>query len=802
MAYSLIGKDFTPSDVRAKVTGGARYAEDFRVQGMVYARLLTSPAPHARIRNLDLSRALEMPGVVGVMTADDVPPASFPQPPLLTNEPLFVGDPILAVAAVDERSAEDAIEQISFDIERLPFVTDPLTSLRPGGPNARGNGNVGNYAMRDEMLDLHWTEEQFRELEQGRLPQGEAAREWAYGDVEDGFARADYVLDQSFVNASHSHHSMEPRSALSYWENGKCFVYGSCQSGTFPLPMLSGLIGVSPEDIVFIAEFCGGGFGSKGAAYPAMAIPAHFSRRINRPVMLRISREEEYFIGSARHGFQGRVKMGFRSDGRLLAADLYLVQDNGSYGGFSDWLAAADSFSLIYQPEAMRFRGVPLITNTPPKGPQRGPGQNQIHAAVEPMFDRAARELGLDPLAIRQINAPESDSSYGSDRGGMTSAYISEALAMGAERFDWAGRRARSGRRNGSKVIGVGVGQAYHSAGSSGFDGLVRITPDGKLHIHTGVGNLGTYSYSSTSRVAAEVLRHRWENTVIERGDTRRHLPWNNGQFGSNTSFTMTRTNYVAAVDAVRKLLEIAAIELGGATEDYDIGDERVFLREDPSRFITYADAAARAIELGGRYSGELAPEDINPITGRSVAALAGTGLIGVARDNLDRDGTPPALAVGFIEIELDTETGKYEILDYLGVADCGTVLHPRGLEIQTKSAAVMGFGMAGFERHAYDPQNGLPAATSLWQAKIPTILDVPTPMDHDAVGMADPENPVGARGIGEPIQGCASAALLCAIADALGGHQFNRVPVTADMILHAAAGLEPSHGPLQTNTT
>lgn len=802
MAYSLIGKDFTPPDVRAKVTGGAKYSEDFRVEGMVYARLLTSPAPHARVTNLDVSQALQLPGVVGVMTADDLPPMQFPGTPLLSNEPMFVGDPILAVAAIDEQTAEDAMSLVSFDMELLPFAVDPLTSLRPGGPNARSSGNVGNSAMRDEMLDLHWTDEQFRDLEQGQLPQGNAAREWTYGDVEAGFAAADYILEQSFVNASHSHHSMEPRSALSYWENGKCFVYGSSQSGTFPLPTLSRLIGIAQEDIVFIAEFCGGGFGSKGSAYPAMAIPAHMSRLINRPVMLRISREEEYFLGSARHGFQGRVKMGFRGDGRLLAADLYLIQDNGAYGGFSDWLSGADSFSLIYQPQSMRFRGVPVITNTPAKGPQRGPGQNQIHAVIAPILDKAARELDIDPLAIRQINAPSGDSSYGPTRRTMTSAYIAEALALGAERFDWAGRRLRSGQRNGTKVIGVGVGQAYHSAGSSGFDGLVRITPDGKLHVHTGVGNLGTYSYSSTARVAAEVLGYSWENTVIERGDTRKHLPWNNGQFGSNTSFTMTRTNYVAAIDALGKLLEIAAIELGGSTEDYDIGDERVFNREDPSIFITYADAAAKAIEYGGRFSGLSAPEDINQITSRSVAALAGTGLIGVARDNLEHEGTPPGLAVGFVEIELDTETGKFEVLDYLGVPDCGTVLHPRGLEVQTKGAAVMGFGMAGFERHAYDPQNGLPAATSLWQSKIPTYLDVPSPMDFAAVDMADPQNPVGARGVGEPIQGCAAAALLCAIADALGGHQFNRVPVTADMILNAASGLEQSHAPLSTNTT
>jgi len=802
MAYSLIGKDFTPPDVHGKVTGKARYAEDFKVDGMLYARLLTSPIPHARVVSLDVSAALQMEGVVAILTADDVPQMPNLGNPILTNEPAYVGDPILAVAAVDERTAEDAIQAINFDFEPLPFVTDPLDSLQPGGPHARTQGNVGNATMQDDFRSIHWSDDEFASLDNHELPQGEAAREWTVGDLDAGFAAADYILDESFITASYSHNSMEPRSAMAYWENGKCFVYGSSQSQSFPVPGLAGYIGIDPADLVFVAEYCGGGFGSKGGPYPAMSIPAHMSRLTGRPVMLRISREEEYYIGSARHGFQGRAKIGFRNDGRITAVDLYVIQDNGANSGFSDWTSAGDAVSLVYQPEAMRFRGIPVFTNTPLKGPQRGPGQNQIHSAIEPLLDKAARELGLDPLTIRQVNAPLGDDTYGANASTLTSSHLSEALAIGAEQFDWETKRAQSGQRNGSKVIGVGVGQAYHSAGSNGFDGLVRITPDGKLHIHTGVGNLGTYSHTGTSRVAAEILKCNWDNCVIERGDSRRHLPWNLGQFGSNTSFTMTRTNYVAAMDALEKLLEIAAIELGGSPEDYGIGDERVFRKEDPSTFISYADAATRAIELGGKYSGQIAPEDINSMTSRSVAGLAGTGLIGVARDNLDKDGTVPALAAGFIQIELDTETGKYEILDYLGVADCGTVLHPRGLEIQVKSAAVMGFGMAGYERHAYDPQNGLPAATGIHNCKLPTYLDSPSPMDWAATDIPDPQNPVGVKGVGEPIQGCATAALLCAISDALDGHEFNRVPVTADMIVNAASGREQSQKPLSTNTT
>jgi CO/xanthine dehydrogenase Mo-binding subunit len=301
--------------------------------------------------------------------------------------------------------------------------------------------------------------------------------------------------------------------------------------------------------------------------------------------------------------------------------------------------------------------------------------------------------------------------------------------------------------------------------------------------------------------VAAEVLGYDWANCVIERGDSSRHLPWNLGQFGSNTSFTMTRTNYVAAVDAKQKLLQIAAMELGGKPEDYDLQGERVVSRADPGSAIGFADCAQRAIELGGAYSGEQAPEDINPLTRRSVAGLAGTGLIGVAKDTLEKTGTVPALAAGFIEIELDVETGRFAILDYLGVADCGTVMHPQSLANQVRGGAVMGFGLACYERHVYDPKLGLPANVQLHDCRLPSYLDLPAEMQWAAVDKPDPQSPVGSKGIGEPLQGCAAAALLCAISDALGGHLFNRTPVVPDMIINALAEQPQSHGPLQVNT-
>jgi xanthine dehydrogenase molybdenum-binding subunit len=800
MAYELIGKNFTPPDVEAKVTGRARYSEDFRREGMLFAKLLTSPVPHGRIRNLDVSEALALPGVEGVLTADEVTNPPAPEQPILTNNPTYVGEPILAVAAVSESVAAEALELIRYDIEELPFTVDPLESLFPGGPDARTEGNVANRGV--DFRQIKWTARDFAAVDEGQLPEGEPAREWSYGDVDGGFAEAALVLDETFVTQGISHHSMEPRSCMAYWENGKCHLHASTQSQSFVTPGFAAIIGIPVEDLVFVGEYCGGGFGSKGGPYPIPAVPALLSRKLNnRPVMMRISRHEEYFVGSARHGFQGRVKMGFREDGRLLAVDLYVVQENGPTTGFTDWTSAADAVSIVHSPLAMRFRGIPVMTNTPVRGPQRGPGQNQIAMAIEPLLDKAAHQLNVDRVEIRRINAPTPEWRYGGNQSGLTSAHLREALEIGAEEFDWSGRMARNGQVNGSKVRALGVGSAYHSAGGSGFDGLVVLTPEGKLHVHTGVGNLGTYSHTGTSRVAAEVLRCDWNDCVVVRGDSRKHLPWNLGQFGSNTSYTMTRTNFVAATDAVNKLKEIAATDLGGSADDYDIGDHRVFRKDDQSVGMTYAEAAQRAIELGGKFSGHEVPDDLNPMTRASAAAVAGTGLVGVAKDNLEQIGTVPALAAGFIEIELDTETGKYEIIDYLGVADCGTVIHPQGLATQTKSGAVMGIGLAALERHIYDPQNGLPGSVNLLQAKPPSFLDVPATMHSAAVEIPDPMNPIGAKGIGEPVQGCAAAALICAISEALGGHYFNRSPVVADMIVNAAAGRAQSHGPLDVNT-
>jgi len=797
MAWSLIGKNFTPPDIRGKVTGEAKFAEDFRAEGMVFARLLTSPMPHGRVLGIDAAEALEMDGVYGLLTADDDGVGN-----LLTNEPLYVGDPILAVAAIDETTAQNAIERINLEIEPLPFTCDPLQSLYPGGPDARGDGtNVGGPRNGIEPRRVKWTAADFAAVPEGRLPMGEAPWEWAFGDLEAEFANAALVFDETFVAAGNSTHSMEPRTAMAYWQNGKCYVHTGVQSHTAIIENLADALGVGVDEVVLINEYCGGGFGSKSSASAMAGIAGHLSKQINRPVMLRVSRHEEFFIGSARGALQGRVRIGFRADGRVAAVDLSIVQDGGANGGFIDAPDSGRAISASYQPLAMRFRGIPVVTNTTPRGPQRGPGFTQIAAIMEPIMDKAARELDVDRLDIRLMNAPGMDATVDGERIPVTSAYMPEALERGAALFDWETQRTRSGERTGSKVIGIGIGQSYHDIGRSGYDGLVVLTPDGRLHLHSGVGNLGTYSYVGTTRAAAEALKCDWENCVVHHGITSRHLPYATMSVSSTTSWTMSRANYVAGMDAVAKLKEIAALDLGGDPADYDIGEHRVFRIAAPDTFLTYAQAAQRAIELGGKYSGAEPPDDIHDITRTSVAGVAGTGLVGVAKDTLRLEGDAPALVCGFARVEVDVETGEVAILDYVAVADCGTVMHPQGLATQLKGGGAFGMGYALHERQIYDPQNGLPGNIGFHHCKPATYLDVPATVQWDAVDKPDPQNPTGIRGVGEPTMGAAAAAVLSAVSDALDGHIFNRVPVTADMIVNHVAGRPQSYRPLQIHS-
>src|SRR3984957_157951 len=310
----LIGKDYETPDLYAKVTGQAKYAEDYHADGMLFCKLLLSPMPHARVKHIDAREALATPGVRAILTADDLPPpadsltdngtvirANPKSERALTMEPVYQGEPILAVAAVGELTAAGATAKDYPDLQPLPFVIDPLETLRPGGPNPRTDGNIwvmpkgstpgAPPTQPPTMGELKWTDEDFANAKAGQLPMGKTPDQWSYGDLDAGFESAALVLDETFVTPDTSHQTLETRSAMAYWQNGKVYVYTGTQSTAQTVPAIARWLNIDRGKVVLISEYTGGGFGSKVTAGLSLVIPALLSKKANAPVMMRIRRD-------------------------------------------------------------------------------------------------------------------------------------------------------------------------------------------------------------------------------------------------------------------------------------------------------------------------------------------------------------------------------------------------------------------------------------------------------------------------------------------------------------------------------
>jgi CO/xanthine dehydrogenase Mo-binding subunit len=856
--FKILGKNYVTPDLVAKVTGRAKYSEDFRAEGMVFVKLMPSPRPHARIISIDASAALAMPGVHGILTADDLPapppppggppagappakkaeggeappakkaagaaagavagvqgaappagtptspatpPAAAPQaPPMpqeysLTKEPVYEGEPILAIAADSEELASEAIDRIVVNFEPLPHVIDPLEGLRPGSPNGREQGNV---FVGPSMRTLKWTDADMAEVDAGRFPvNAEAAETLTFGDVEQGFKEADLIVERVMHQQTTSHQPLESRSAMAYWQNGKCYLHVSTQSLARTVASVAGWVGVKPDELVLISEYTGGGFGSKIPGAQSMAIPALMSKKLNgRPVMMRISRAEETYIGRVRPGYQGWIKMGFKKDGRVTAIDTFIVEAAGPYRRQGDHSTTANLGSLLFQPPHMRFRGISVATNTPPGVSQRAPGGLQASVWFEPLVHEASKKLGIDQVAIHKLNAPEGQPLFGlvppntppgRPRNKLTSCFVKECLDKGAEMFNWETRKSVSGQRSGSKIKGVGVGIGAYTAGSIGVDGLCILRPDGMLEIHQGIGNLGTHSTFDTARVICEVSGFPWEKTEVVWGNTSKGLPWSSIQAGSQTTYAHTRANYATGMDFKKKLQEVAAKTVGGSPDSYDTNAQGV-IRRGGGLVLPWAKAAEAAIKLGGIYDGTETPKEINAMTKAAAAAHKGRGLMGVARDNLPRDGQTYGFMAAFAEVEVDVETGVWTITDFVGVADVGTVMHPHSLGGQILGGGIQGIGHVRSQKLVYDPHYGAGLATRMHHNKPPTILDIPKKSQWAAVGLPDPTNPIGAKGIGEPSTVAAAGAVLAALADAVGDDVIRRTPVQPEMIMATLA--------------
>jgi len=795
--FMHVGKDFEVPDGRAKVTGRAKYADDYLFENLLHAKTVKSPYAHARVRSIDTSGAEAMSGVRAVITYEDAPQDPVGQP-ALDPEPKVFGTPVAAVAAVDEYTAAAAAEEIDVEYEVLDHVIDPVETLKPGSANARSEGNVPTGEAAGESAEgqgggnaaidtIKWPDADFST----RYPTnpGEYTVEWSWGNVEDGLANADVVIEDVVEAHPVVNNPMEPRSSVAHWQsNGKLMVYGSSQSVSLTHTGLSGYLGISPADMVMINNYCGGGFGSKGTWYPQMAVPALLSKQVNQPVKIRGTRKEEFFWGNGRSSNVFRFRLGFSNDGRLTGLDVETIADAGAYSSdaLSNISSAFTALSANLQPETMRARGVGVFTNTPKRWPMRGPGQNQAAMAVEPLIDRAANELGIDRVEIRQINSPTNGDPAGADQAPLTSAYLSEAYGMAADAFDYESKKSLNGQREGNVVHGIGIGSASHASGYVGFDGLVVIHTDGTVEVRQGAGNLGTESYAAVARLAAETLKVPWEQVQVSWGRSDKSA-FTLGQFSSNTTFTTGLSNVKAAETAVQYLKEIAVNEFGGSVDDYEVADAMVSNGEGDS--LTFAEAAQVAVELGGKYTGEEVPqkyqESLVPLTLAAAGDAYGQALVAFGKTGGDDlGGFVDSFNAALAHVTIDLETGKVEVEEMANWGDSGTIVHPDSYTAQIEGGAIQGIGYALTEHMRFDQETGVPVNTDWYKNKPPSIMDYSnSPLKVGGVDEPDSYGPHGAKGVGEPPYGAASAAVVSAIEAGLGT-TFMHHPITASDIL------------------
>ncbi|WP_435126891.1 xanthine dehydrogenase family protein molybdopterin-binding subunit [Halobaculum sp. D14] len=793
-----VGQDFEIPDGRAKVTGEAKYADDYLFDNALDAKTVKSPYAHAKVQDIDTTAAEQMAGVEAVITYKDVPGTDIGQP-ILAEEPLVYGYPVAAVAAKDEYTAAAAVEEIDVEYEVLDHVVDPVETLKPGSPNARPEGNAptgeaggesaeGQGGATNAVGTIKWKNADFSE----RFPKnpGKYPLKWSWGDVEKGFEKADHVVEDTVESQPFATNPLEPRSTVAHWQsNGSVKVWGSSQSMSMTHTGLASMIGVSPANLTFINNFTGGGFGSKGTSYPQMGVPALLSKELNRPVKIRGTRKEEFHWGNGRSTLIAKIKVGITDDGTITALDIQGIADSGAYSAdaLSTLSSAYNSISQCWQPETLRVRGIGVFTNTPKRWPQRGPGQNQGGLVMSQVIDELAEVASIDPLELRMQNTPSQGDPAGPTRAPITSANLKEAYEMAAEDINYEEKRRRSGTVEGSKIYGVGAGTASHHSGYIGFDGLVAVHTDGTVEVRQGAGNLGTESFAAVARMVAETMDVPWDQVKVQWGRSDQ-ASFTLGQFSSNTTFTTGLANVKAAETAMEYLREIASQTLGGAPDDYEVtGGEVVNTQTGDS--MTLAQAAQAAVEMGGKYTAETVPtkyqESLVPLTIAAAQDIKGESLVAFGKSTSeDLDGFVTSFAGCIAEVSVDLQTGEVAVEEIANYADSGRIIHPEGHKAQVEGATVQAIGYVLMEHYLHDDDTGIPLNTDFYKNKPPAIQDYSeTELKTGGVDNPDPYGPHGAKGVGEPPYGAAAAAVASATRDALGV-TFDTFPLSPSEVL------------------
>jgi xanthine dehydrogenase YagR molybdenum-binding subunit len=744
---SVVGKPIPRVEGDLKVTGRAQYAYDVRLPGQIYAKVLRSPHPHARVVRIDTTRAEALNGVRSVLsrqTAGDV--SWFKDTVLFSDVVRYVGDEVAAVAADSEEIAEDALRLIEVEYEPLPFVVDPEAALAPGAPKIHEDGNIG----------------------------GKVA-EYERGDVVAGFGSADVVVEQTYVTPAALHNCLEPHGCTAAWEGDRLTIWDSTQSIFDVRQEVATRLKLPEHHVRVIKQFMGGGFGSKQIAWKHTAIAALLSKRAGRPVQLMLDREAENLASGNRNPTRQRVKLGAKRDGTLVAIEADLVQAVGAYQVGGEAADVDGTYQTLYRCPNVKTRQTPAYTNTGPAVAFRAPGYVEGAFALECAMDELARALEMDPLQLRLKNYSETDQKAGKPYTaphGLRRCY--EAVA---ERFGWQAARSRGPQTAGSKRRGIGlaahdwIGGAGHPPGYA----WVKWNMDGSVDVVAGTHDIGTGSRTGLSQIAAEELALPIEQIALHIGDTA-YGPYAPVSSGSATQATIGPAIQAAAIDAKRQLFEAAAPMLEVAAHDLELRDGSVVVKGQPGNSTSLA--VREVLEKIGPHM------------------IQGHG----ARGANPPDKTVHTFGVQAAEVEVDVETGEVTVLRVVAAHDCGRVINPMMVESQVIGAVTQGLGFALTEERIVDAGRGFVVNANLEEYKVPTVQDIPE-IECIILDLPDPEaNPTGAKGIGEPPLIPTAPAIVNAVFDAIGV-RVRQLPLSRGRVLGALADGEHPGGTRQASS-
>ena len=735
-SYTTIGQNSPRLDGQEKVTGAALYTADVALPGTLWGTALRSPYPHARIVNIDVSRALQVQGVHAVLTGQDVRGIRYGRrlydvPILAEDKVRFIGERVAGVAAVDREAAEEALLQIDVEYQELPAVFDPLEALEEGAPIL--HPEVNSYVGLPRQLE--------------KPTNAFVGDTWGKGDIAQGFAQADLVVENTFTVPRQHQAYLETHSCL-VWidEQGRVQIWASSKVPYLVKQQLCTALGLPEERIRINPVNIGGDFGGKGSP---MDIPLAYFLAVHtgRPVKMVMDYAEEFMAGNPRHSARVELKTGVKNDGTLVALQAKVVFNSGAYGGFKPGpdvnLGGAAKAGGPYRIPHVQIEAFQVYTNTVPGGFMRAPGEPQAVFAAESQMDIVAQRLGMDPLEFRLKNLlQEGDenplgTSYSGIKAIETLEAAESAAGYGAPKAPHIGR-------------GIAMGDRPTAGGES--HASVTLSPDGSVVVHTPIFDPGTGTYTILQKIVAEELHVPLDKIQVEIWDTD-GVPFDTGVGGSRVTRVAGLAAYQAAREASSELLRVAADLLGWP-------EERMTLRGDQVTRLDTSESRpwVEILEQWGR-----------PLVGK-----------GHIQEPSPAQNTSFTAQVA--EVSVDPETGQVKVLRFTTAHDVGAVLNPVDHQGQIEGAVVQGLGYALAEN--LEVEEGRVTVPNFGEYKMLNIQDIPELQTVLLKSDSGP-GPYHARGIGENPCGPVAPAIANAVADAVGV-RIRDLPITAEKVKRA----------------